>query len=139
MKDQQSAGVVLFRKDSTEKKFLLLNYPLGHWDFVKGKIESGETFNQTVIRETKEETGIDDLDFLEGFESDIKYDFQYEGEAIRKKVTFFLAETRTEKIKISDEHLGYVWVNYDEALKKITFQNAKNVLLEANNFLMKNF
>ena len=139
MKDQQSAGVVLFRKDSTGEKFLLLNYPLGHWDFVKGKIESGETLNQTVIRETREETGIDDIDFLEGFESDIKYNFHFEGELIRKKVTFFLAETKTKKITISDEHLDYVWVSYDEALKKITFQNAKNVLLEANNFLTKNF
>ena len=139
MKDQQSAGAVLFRKVSSEKKFLLLNYPLGHWDFVKGKIESGETLIQTVIRETREETGIDDLDFLEGFELDIKYNFQFEGELIRKKVIFFLAETKTEKITISDEHLDYVWVSFDEALEKITFQNARNVLLKANIFLTKDF
>lgn len=139
MKDQQSAGAVLFRNDSSERKFLLLNYPMGHWDFVKGKIETGETLNQTVLRETREETGINDLEFLDGFEFEIKYNFQFEGELIRKKVTFFLAETKTEKIIISDEHSDYVWLNFEEAMKKITFQNAKNLLIKANDVLTKDF
>ena len=39
MINQTSAGIVLFQNVSAEKLFLLLNYPQGHWDFVKGKIE----------------------------------------------------------------------------------------------------
>ena len=58
MIEEISAGVVIFRRENSRILFLLLHYPSGHWDFVKGKIEKGETFHQTAIRETKEETGI---------------------------------------------------------------------------------
>jgi len=69
-----SAGAVIFRKNS-RLQFLLLHYPSGHWDFVKGKIEVNENPNQTTIRETKEETGITDLDFVNGFEESVEYEF----------------------------------------------------------------
>ena len=58
MGTEKSAGIVLFRNDSDKNEFLLLNYPQGHWDFVKGKIERNETSHETALRETKEETGI---------------------------------------------------------------------------------
>ena len=131
-----SAGVVIFREDS-KLLFLLLYYPSGHWDFVKGKIEENENTHQTVVRETKEETGITDLDFVDGFEESIEYDFQYEGELIHKKVIFFLAKTSIEKIKISHEHLDYVWLEFEDALEKTTYQNARSVLSIANQLLVE--
>lgn len=134
--NEVSAGVVIFREDS-KLLFLLLYYPSGHWDFVKGKIEEKENTHQTVIRETKEETGITDLDFVDGFEESIEYDFQYEGELIHKKVIFFLAKTSIEKIKISHEHLDYVWLEFEDALEKTTYQNARSVLSRANQLLVE--
>ncbi len=131
-----SAGVVIFREDS-KLLFLLLYYPSGHWDFVKGKIEEKENTHQTVVRETKEETGITDLDFVDGFEESIEYDFQYDGELIHKKVIFFLAKTSIEKIKISHEHLDYVWLEFEDALEKTTYQNARSVLSIANQLLVE--
>ena len=41
MIEETSAGIVLFRKEESKKLFLLLHYPSGHWDFVKGKMEKG--------------------------------------------------------------------------------------------------
>lgn len=134
--NEVSAGVVIFREDS-KLLFLLLYYPSGHWDFVKGKIEENENTLQTVARETKEETGITDLDFVDGFEESIEYDFQYEGELIHKKVIFFLAKTSIEKIKISHEHLDYVWLEFEDALEKTTYQNARSVLSRANQLLVE--
>lgn len=113
-------------------RFLLLNYPTGHWDFVKGKIEQGETLHQTAVRETKEETGISDLEFVEGFEEKINYNFQFEGELIQKEVVFFLAKTKTHTVNVSHEHLDYTWLDYENALEKVTYQNAKNILSKAN-------
>ena len=55
---------------------------------------------------------------------------------IHKKVVFFLAKTDVKKISLSHEHNDYVWLGYNDALKKITFRNAKNVLLKANRFLL---
>jgi len=134
---ETSAGIVLFRKENLEKLFLLLHYPSGHWDFVKGKMEKGESTHETAIRETKEETGITDITFLENFEEWIEYDFQWKRELVQKKVVFFLAETKTKEVKISHEHLNYTWVNYNEAMEKTTFDNAKTVLTKAQMLLTK--
>jgi len=137
MKEERSAGVVIFLEKSEGTHFLLLNYPTGHWDYVKGKIEEGENNRQTAIRETKEETGISDLEFVEGFEEKINYDFQFEGELIHKEVVFFLAKTKTSGVNVSHEHLDYTWLDYENALKKITYQNAKNILSKVNNLISK--
>lgn len=132
MKKEKSAGAVIFMEKPDGNRFLLLNYPTGHWDFVKGKIEQGETLHQTAVRETKEETGISDLEFVEGFEEKINYNFQFEGELIQKEVVFFLAKTKTQTVNVSHEHLDYTWLDYENALEKVTYQNAKNILSKAN-------
>ncbi len=135
MIEETSAGIVLFRKEGSKILFLLLHYPSGHWDFVKGKIEDGESTHETAIREAKEETGITDITFLENFEEWIKYDFQYQGELIHKKVVFFLAETKTKEVMISHEHLDYTWMDYNTSMEKTTFENAKTVLTRAKMLL----
>ena len=137
MIEETSAGIVLFRKEDTKILFLLLHYPSGHWDFVKGKIEEGESTRETAIREVKEETGIIDITFLENFEEWIKYDFQYQGELVHKKVVFFLAETKTKQVRISHEHLDYTWMDYNTSMEKTTFDNAKTVLTRAQMLLAK--
>ena len=135
MREQKSTGIVLFRNDSDKNEFLLLNYPQGHWDFVKGKIEQNETSHETALRETKEETGITNIEFVDGFEESVEYDFRFKKENIHKKVIFFLAKTNEKNIKLSHEHNDYLWLEYNDALKKTTFENAKNVLTKANEFL----
>ena len=137
MIEETSAGIVLFRKEDSKNLFLLLHYPSGHWDFVKGKMEQGESIHETALRETKEETGITDIRFLENFEEWIKYDFQYMGELVHKKVVFFLAETKTKNVKISHEHLDYAWMDYNTAMEKTTFDNGKKVLERAQSLLAK--
>ena len=135
MVTEKSAGIVLFRNDSDKNEFLLLNYPQGHWDFVKGKIERNETSHETALRETKEETGITNIEFVDEFEESVEYDFRFKKENIHKKVIFFLAKTNEKNIKLSHEHNDYLWLEYNDALKKTTFENAKNVLIKANEFL----
>ena len=135
MRDQISAGIVLFRNASNKNEFLLLNYPQGHWDFIKGKVEQGETPHEAALREAKEETGISDIKFVDGFEESVEYDFRFKNEDIHKKVIFFLAKTNEKKISLSHEHNDFVWLEYDHALKKTTFRNAKNVLSKTNEFL----
>jgi 8-oxo-dGTP pyrophosphatase MutT (NUDIX family) len=137
MIEETSAGIVLFRKEDSKILFLLLHYPSGHWDFIKGKMEKGESTHETAIRETKEETGITDITFLENFEEWIKYEFQYQGELVRKKVVFFLAETKTKEVMISHEHLDYTWMDYNTSMEKTTFDNAKTVLTRAQTLLTK--
>ena len=135
MIEETSAGIVLFRKEESKILFLLLHYPSGHWDFVKGKMEQEESTHQTAVRETKEETGITDMVFVENFEEWIQYNFKYQGELVQKKVVFFLAETKTKEVKISHEHSGYTWLDYNSSMEKTTFDNAKTVLTKAEKLL----
>ena len=134
MKFEKSAGVVIFRKNR-EIKYLLLLYGLGHWGFVKGNIEKGEEELETVRREAEEEAGIKDLKFVEGFRESISFFYRRGGELIKKFVTYYLAETKTKRIRLSYEHKDYKWLPYEEALKFLKFENVKNVLEKANEFL----
>ncbi len=129
-----SVGAVVFRKNN-EIKYLILHYPHGHWDFPKGNVEKGESEEETLRREIKEETGIDDIKIIGGFRKTIEYFYRREGKTIHKQVIFYLAETTTNRVRLSYEHIGFKWVPYEEALKIITFENSKNILKEAHKHL----
>jgi len=140
---EKSAGAIIFRYENNKIYYLLLHYPgLTHraekdyWDLPKGHIEKGETIAETIRREVEEETGLTDIQFVEGFKETIKYFFRFGGKNILKFVTFYLAETKTKEIKISSEHLGCQWLPYEEAMKQLTFKNAKEILKKANIYLL---
>jgi len=134
---EKSAGAVIFRKEKGRIKYLLLHYELGHWDFPKGHIEKNETPKEAAKREIKEETGIEKLEFLDGFRYVLKYFFKREGKLVFKTVIFFLAKTTTKKVKLSFEHIGFKWLSFENALKQLTFKNAKELLKKANEFISK--
>ena len=135
---EKSCGAVIYHKKDDKTKYLLLNYAAGHWDFVKGNVEPGETEKETVLRELNEETGITDARFIEGFRERISYFYRREGRTVYKEVIFFLIESKESRIKLSYEHIGYEWLNYEKAMAKLTFANAKTLLEKAHEFLMKN-
>jgi bis(5'-nucleosidyl)-tetraphosphatase len=128
---EKSCGAVVYLKND-EVKYLLLHYEAGHWDFVKGNVEPNETEQETVIRELREETGITDAKFIEDFKEKIDYFYKRQGTTIHKEVIFYLMETQTETVKISYEHVGYIWLNYQQAMEKLTFKNARDVLQKAH-------
>jgi len=76
MPKEKSAGAIIFRKENNKNYFLLLHYPSGHWEFPKGHVEGNETEEETVKREIKEETGLDNIVLLAGFKKYIKYFFR---------------------------------------------------------------
>jgi 8-oxo-dGTP pyrophosphatase MutT (NUDIX family) len=131
---EKSCGAVVFL-ESNEVKYLLLRYGAGHWDFVKGNVEPNESEKDTVIRELQEETAIVDARFIDGFREKIEYFYRRQGSTIHKQVIFFLIKTHTEQVKLSFEHVGYTWLNYQNAMKRLTFRNAQDVLRKAHDFL----
>jgi bis(5'-nucleosidyl)-tetraphosphatase len=131
---EKSCGAVVFLRNS-EVNYLLLRYGAGHWDFVKGNVEPNESEKDTVIRELQEETGIVDAQFIDDFKEKIEYFYRRQGATIHKEVIFFLIETHTEKVELSYEHVGYTWLNYQHAMEKLTFKNAKDVLQKAHKLL----
>jgi 8-oxo-dGTP pyrophosphatase MutT (NUDIX family) len=134
---EKSCGAIVYIKRSSETLFLLLHYEAGHWDFVKGNVEINETEKETVIRELREETGITDAYFVDEFREKIEYYYRRQGKTVHKEVIFYLMETNTETIAISFEHVGSIWLSYNQAIEKLTFKNAKLLLKQANDFLNK--
>jgi bis(5'-nucleosidyl)-tetraphosphatase len=135
--NEKSCGAVVFANNDSEAIYLLLQYEAGHWDFVKGNVEKGETEQGTTVRELSEETGIVDAQFIDNFRESISYFYKRKGDTIRKEVIFFLMETYTTKIELSFEHIGYEWLTYDRAMEKLTFKNARDILQKAHMFLKK--
>jgi 8-oxo-dGTP pyrophosphatase MutT (NUDIX family) len=133
---EKSCGIVLFRSED----FLLIQHSdklgvKGHWDFPKGHIEGNETELETATRELEEETGIREFQLVDDFKERISYNIHRDSKIIPKVVTFFLAESSTNKVRLSSEHQNYKWLNFRSAHDQLTYSNAKKVLVKAKNFL----
>jgi len=151
---EKSVGAVIFRKEGKNIKYLLLNYGKArsgkyHWGFGKGHVEKNETEEETMHREVFEETGISDLKIISGFSDKSRYFYRAFGEErekrkkngrktlVAKLVIYFLAETETEKIKISEEHIDFKWLSFEKAKAELTYKASKKTLEKAKKFLEK--
>lgn len=141
VKREFSAGAVIFRRAGKNIFYLILHYHFkgDYWDFPRGNIEKRETAQQAAAREIKEETGIGEKDFkfVEGFLEKSTWFYQWKGERVFKQAKYFLAETNKKDVKISDEHLEFEWLEFDDALKQLTYDNGRQVLKAAHKFLQK--
>lgn len=135
---ERSAGVIIYRTTSGGERtrlFLLLDYGR-HWDFPKGHVEQGEDDTTAALRELAEETGITDATLDPTFNHEITYYFRdKKGRLIRKTVVFFLGETKTGKVKLSHEHVGCDYLPFDEAVRKVTYTKARQLLRLAGEHL----
>jgi len=125
---ETSCGVVLVNFGS----ILLLQYPQGHWDFPKGHIEDEDSNHKaTAARELAEETGISDIEFIDGFEYRTVYDFRHKGKRIDKQVFWYIAETETMTVKISHEHREHLWLEWESAMSQLTHDESRGILTAA--------
>lgn len=83
----------------------------GKWEFPGGKAEPGETFDETLMREVKEETGLTiSLERVAG---------AAESELPERKVAYLIMEGYriSGEVRLSSEHDAFVWVSPDDVLK----------------------
>ena len=132
MFNEKSAGFILFQIDKGIIRYLLLRYGLGHWGFPKGNIEMGEKEQDAGIREVQEETGISKIVLIDNFREKVHYIYKRQGKSIYKEVVYFLAKSNEKEVKLSFEHSEYKWLCYEDSLKQLSFENAKTVLMKAN-------
>jgi len=136
---EKSCGIVLFNSG----KILILHYSIdeegngGHWDFPKGHVEKNEEEIETALRELEEETNIKDIKLSDDFRSSIKYNILKDSKLIAKEVIFFIGKTKIWDVQLSSEHQHYSWLNYEDALNRLTYDNAKKLLQEAHIFMKK--
>ncbi len=109
------SGVVISRIDGVDKILLLKRVKGGYWCHVAGGVEAGETGWQTILRELKEETQIDDVelhkaDFLEQF---------YEA----KENRILVIPCFNQPVVLNEEHTEYRWCSLEEAKQLTPFAN----------------
>jgi 8-oxo-dGTP pyrophosphatase MutT (NUDIX family) len=116
-----SAGVVVVRRQDGDWRYLLLR-AFNHWDFPKGMVEAGEEPFAAAVREVREESTIDDLEFSWGDAS--TQTGPYSGGKVAR---YYIAETRRDDVELPfneligrPEHNEYRWVDLDEALKLVS-------------------
>ena len=130
----------VFKKDKNGLQYLILKRAPekiygGIWQCVTGKIKTDEASWETAIRELKEETGLDPLQI---FIADYVSKFYEAHEDRINLVPVFGIEVSDTKIQLSNEHTEYKWVDFDNALNKLVWNEQKEGLFSINNMLNLN-
>ena len=129
MRLETSAGGVVYRRSGDETYFLLIRDPYENWGLPKGHVEKGETPADTAVREVREETGIEVLSVRETLET-IDWFFREGADLIHKYCHFYLMETAVEATRpqVEEGITECVWLPFDDALRTLTYDNARQVL-----------
>ena len=134
MKQEFSAGAVLYTRDGETIKYVLVTERSGHRGFPKGHIERGEDRKTAALREIREETGVS-ATIVGDFVRDVEYMM---GRCARKRVTYFLAEYNPVSILSKGNDIRAVHLlPFDKAYALLTHENSKAILKSANEYIKK--
>ena len=123
-------GVVIYRG-----KILLLykNYKNKYegWLLPKGTVEEGEEYNETALREVKEETGVSGS--IIKYVGKSQYTFNTSGDTILKSVHWYLmmSDSYYSKPQREEFFVDSGYYKYHEAYHLLKFANEKQILEKA--------
>ena len=125
---EPAVGALIFSPDG--KLFLMRSHKWrGKYTVPGGHIELGETLEEALRREVKEETGFDiyDIEFL------FFQEFIYDDEFWKKRHFIFFdhtCKTDSTKAQLNSEAQEYAWVSLDDALNLPIDSYTENAILE---------
>lgn len=136
-----SGGGVIIGPD---KKVLVVSQHGTSWSLPKGVVEEGEDERIAAARETKEESGVTQLDFIKKLGIYQRYkigiDPAVEDKSELKTITIFLYTTKQRELAPEDPHNPEArWVDADEVEALLTHPKDKaffaKVLPEVKDYL----
>ena len=134
---EKSCGTVLYTvKDNVIYYVLQRASEDGYCGFPKGHVEAGESEHETALRETWEETSIR-AEIVGDFRREVEYTF---GHNRKKTVVYFLARfsNQTPRHNPGFEVRNHLLLPLSEACEKLTFENTKNILRDAEDYIRRN-
>ncbi|RKP55204.1 NUDIX domain-containing protein [Cohnella endophytica] len=118
MAKEISAGGVVYRRRDGKLEIQLIEDRFGRMTLAKGKMEPGETVEQTALREIAEETGIE----CRIVEPLLVIAYEYEHAqlgTVQKEVHYYLTEAIEGTLKAQDEEIsGVAWYEPFEAWRQ---------------------
>lgn len=114
------------------------------WQGIAGGVEDNENPLQTAIREVFEETGINNCKFNQLSATstipvvNITGEYTWGDNVYVVNEYSFGVDATDQEINLSNEHKEYKWVNYEDAMKLLSFDSNKTALWELNERLKNN-
>jgi len=140
-KYRKAVFIVTYAFEKNKIYFLILKRKLHWkgWEFPKGGLEKNESILNTIKREIKEETGLESLK-IKNFRIYGKYNYKkkYPDKPgfIGQSYSLYSTEVKKQEVKIDQrEHSSYKWIEFKNAVKKLTWVNQKKSLKIVNNWL----
>ncbi len=131
MKTEISAGGLIVRYRQNTWEILRIRDTSGAWTFPKGKIEEGETKEETAVREIAEEVGLHALIFL-GALIPLQYIYTRNG-PVHKTVYYFVFQYMGDALPVGQLAEGIhdpTWVPLEHAGIDIGYPDSNMPLLE---------
>ena len=137
MNYEKSCGGIVYTRQGSQTLYVVIQHLGGHWGFPKGHMEAGEDEQTTALREIREEIGVN-VRLIDEFRTVEEYPLPNEP-GVTKQVVYFLAEYSDQDLRYQKEELkAACLLSYEEAMKRLTFEEAKRILADANDFLKSN-
>lgn len=102
-----SAGGIIFFEDNKNKNIevLMIEDKCHKWTFPKGKVEEGETYQQTALREILEETGINGK-VVKPLDK-VSYCYSHSlNDRVEKEVYFYLVKTISQDVTVQKSEIN---------------------------------
>lgn len=105
----------------------------GKFDVAGGRVEPGQRFNESLLREIKEETGLNvkigKPFFVNEWRPVVK------GEAWQIIGIFFECEAESEDVKLSEDHDKFLWINPEDYKKHSLYKGLELAFESYLNFI----
>ncbi len=126
-----SAGGIVFRRHGDTWQVLMVKNRRGSWTFPKGRVEEGETLEETALREVEEETGVK-AEIIK-YVGEVSYLYRKdEGVEVDKTVHFFIMRYLEGEPKPDGiENIGVRWVDLHRVKDYMAYENLWKVYLDA--------
>ena len=99
-------------------------------DSLKATKKGVKTKSKPFREKSQEETGITNLE-IHQYIGKIQYKyFRADGIRSEKEVKFYFATTPVREVTISNEHEGFKWTTYQDALSLLDHRQLKSIILK---------
>jgi 8-oxo-dGTP pyrophosphatase MutT (NUDIX family) len=136
MRNPIEVEAIVFRRNGSKLEFLLLKRRKefgGFWQPLTGGNEDEESLIETLKRELREETGIEEIKRI--IENVHYFEWIDNSNNLIKEYCFGVEVSPSCEVKLSKEHDDFKWCDFEEAMKLLKWDGNKVAIFRLNEIL----